>query len=275
MTLLPLPPLPEDWEPTRGTLHSYANAAGVIARAHAIPHPKWWHISLKVRPSGLVTDTMPLPGGGTFSLRLDLRSHTIVLETSTGEERSVSMTDGLTGTEMGNRIIATVAEFGLGADYARDKFESSDPRVYDTGHAAAFFAAVVNIDHNLEVHRSSLEGSPGPIQIWPHGFDLAFEWFGTKTETHEEHGETTELPSQLNLGFYPAGRAYFYSNPWPFDSDTLTSVPLPEPANWNTEGWEGSILYYDELLATEKPEATLLEYAKAVYEVAAPTLMID
>lgn len=275
MTLLPLTPLPEDWEPTRATLHSYANAVGVISRAHAIAHPKWWHISLKVRPSGLVTDTMPLPGGGTFSLRLDLRSHFVVLETSTGEQRSVSMTEGLTGTEMGDRVIATVAEFGLDADYARDKFESDEQRVYDVDHAAAFFAAAVSIAHNLEVRRSTLDGPVSPLQIWPHGFDLAFEWFGTRTESYDEHGETTEMSAQLNLGFYPAGRAYFYSNPWPFDGDTLTRVPLPEPALWNTEGWEGSILYYDELLATDEPEATLLAYAKAVYDTAAPTLMAD
>lgn len=275
MTLLPLPAMPEDWEPTRATLHSYANSVGVLPRAHAVAHPKWWHISLKIRPSGLVTDTMPLPDGGTFAVRMDLRTHNVVLETSTGEERSISMTDGLTGTEMGDRLIDAVAEFGLTADYARAKFESDDPRVYDPRDAAAYFAAVVNIDHNLEVHRATLDGTVGPIQIWPHGFDLAFEWFGTKTVTHEENGAITELPSQLNLGFYPAGRPYFYSNPWPFDVEVLTSQPLPAPAVWNTDGWEGSILYYDELLENDNPADGLLEYARAVHATAAPTLMAD
>ena len=272
MTPLPLAPMPENWEPTRATLHLYANAVGVVARAHAVPHPKWWHISLKVRSTGLVTETMPLPGGGTFDLQMDLRTHEVVLETSTGERRTLSMKDGLTGSEFGGRLLALVAEFGLSGDYVTDKFESDDPREYSAADAATFFAALVNIHHNLEIHRLSLEGPIGPIQIWPHGFDVAFEWYGTKTASHQENGETTELPSQINLGFYPAGRPYFYSNPWPFDADTLTVQALPTPAAWNTEGWEGSILYYDDLLATPDAAQTLLDYAKAVFEAAAPTL---
>lgn len=272
MKPLPLPPLPQDWEPTRATLHNYANAVGVIARAHAVPHPKWWHISLEVRSTGLITDTMPLPGGGTFDLRLDLRTHEAVLETSTGQRRAISLEEGLTGSEFGSRLIAIVGEFGLEGDYVTEKFESDEPREYSASDAALFFAALVNIDHNLEIHRSSLDGPVGPIQIWPHGFDVAFEWYGTKMVDYEENGEVTKMPAQVNLGFYPRDRAYFYSNPWPFDTATLTAHPLPQPAGWNTEGWEGSILYYDDLLDSPDPSQTLLDYAKAVFEAAVPTL---
>jgi hypothetical protein len=244
----------------------------VIARAHAVPNEKWWHISLKVKPTGLVTDTMPLPDGGTFNLRMDFRSHETILETSSGEMRTLSMATGMTGSEFGQELIAIVGEFGLAADYVAEKFTDNDPRAYDPAAAEQFFAAMVNIDHNLELHRSSLAGPVGPLQVWPHGFDLAFEWFGTRTESYEEDGVAKEAPAQLNLGFYPAGRAYFYSNPWPFDS-SLLGTELPDPAEWHTEGWEGSILYYDDLLATADPTALLLEYARAVYDLAAPSLM--
>ena len=272
MMPLPLPPMPTDWEPTRATLHNYANAVGVIARSHAVPHPKWWHISLKVRSTGLVTETMPLPGGGTFDLRMDLRSHEVVLETSTGQRRTLSMSEGLTGTQFGNALIAILGEFGIEGEYVNEKFESDDTRQYVARDAEMFFSVLVNVSHNFEIHRLSLDGAIGPLQIWPHGFDVAFEWYGTKMVSHEEHGETTLMPAQVNLGFYPAGRPYFYSNPWPFETATLTAVSLPAPAQWNTEGWEGSILYYDDLLASEDAPQKLLAYAKAVFEVAAPTL---
>ncbi|MDJ0923149.1 MAG: DUF5996 family protein [Acidimicrobiia bacterium] len=269
--LLPLTPLPDEWEATRATLHLYANAVGVIPRAHAVPNDRWWHISLKVRPTGLTTDTMPLPGGGTFQLRMDLRNHEVVLETSSGVRHALSMAAGLTGAEFGDQLVELVAKLGVEGDYAREKYANDEARVYDPAAAAAFFSVLVNIDHNLELHRSALEGPVGPLQIWPHGFDLAFEWFGTRTEKYEEHGETKETPAQLNLGFYPEGRAYFYSNPWPFDL-SLTEQALPGPAAWHTEGWEGSILYYDELLAAESPGELLLDYARAVFAAAAPTL---
>ena len=82
----------------------------------------------------------------------------------------------------------------------------------------------------------------------------------------------TEYPSQLNLGFYPEGRAYFYSNPWPFEAEKLLERPLPHGAEWHTEGWEGSILYYDQLAGDPDATTKLAEFARAVFEAAAPTL---
>lgn len=272
MTLLALPPMPQNWEPTRATLHNYANAVGVVARTHATPHPKWWHISLKVRPTGFVTDAMPLLSGGTCALTMDLRTHEVVLDTSSGERRAISMAEGLTGSEFGRRLLDMIAEFGLVGEYVREKFESDEPREYSASDASSFFAALVSIEHNLEVHRRSLDGPVGPLQIWPHGFDVAFEWYGTKMVSHQEEGKTIEMPAQLNLGFYPAGRPYFYSNPWPFETAALIAKPLPDPAEWNTEGWEGSIMYYDDVLEAVDPAQTLADYASAVFEAAAPTL---
>ena len=272
MEMLPLLPLAEDWEPTRATLHQYANAVGVLPRAHAVAHPQWWHVSLEVRPTGLTTDAMPLPGGGTFAVRMDLRSHETVIETSHGDSVAIAMAAGLTGSEFGDRLLSAAGHLGVSGDYAREKFESDEPRLYDRAAAEAFFSAIVNINHNLEIHRSALEGPVSPLQIWPHGFDLAFEWYGTKKETYEEDGEVTEMPAQLNLGFYPSADAYFYSNPWPFAGSELTSQPLPEPAFWHTEDWEGSMLRYDELLQLPNAPERLMEYARAVFAAAAPTL---
>jgi hypothetical protein len=266
----------EGFGPTKETLHNYSHAVGVIPRAHGIAHPRWWHISLKVRPDGLVTDNIPLPGGGALSLRMDLVQHQIVLATSHGHRREFSLAAGLTGTQMGDQIIAAAAEFGLKGTYARDKFESDARREYDTEMARRYFSVLVNVDNTLKKHKATLRGELGPVQIWPHGFDLAFEWFGTRVETHEEHGQVQEFPAQLNLGFYPGSNdaeTYFYSNPWPFEGDVLLNHTLPAGAKWHTEGWQGSMLPYAELVDVPDAEARLLEYARRVYDLAAPTLM--
>ncbi len=267
-----LPPLPEDWEPTRATLHAYAQAVGAIPRACAQAHPKWWHISLKVRPTGLTTEPVVTLDGRTLHLRMDLNAHEVVLETSDGTSRRFPMTGGVPATEMGDALIAAVAEHGVRGDYNRSKFESDDPRPYDPDAAAAFWRALVAVHNVFARHRASLDGSVGPLQVWPHGFDLAFEWFGTRTASHDEGGETAEQEAQLNLGFYPGGRPYFYSNPWPFEADALLGVDLPHGAEWHTDGWEGSILHYDQLAADPEATSKLAEYAAAVHEAAAPTL---
>ena len=268
------PALPTDGEPTRATLHAYAQAMAALPRAHAPAHPLWWHISLKVRPDGLVTEAMPLPAGGTAFVRMDPRSALIVFETSGGDSRSFPMNAGLTASEMGNALIAAASEFGLTADYERPRFESDEPRPYDEGDSRAFFDALVAAEAALAMRRNQLRGALGPIQLWPHGFDLAFEWFGTRTVPANESGEPADIPAQINLGFYPAGEAYFYSNPWPFEGDALLDVELPDGAEWHTEGWKGSMLAYADLAGTADGIDRFLTYADAVFEVAAPTLLV-
>ena len=265
-----LPILPEKFEPTRATLHAYANAVGSIPRVHAEAHDKWWHVSLKVTDRGLETDRMNLPNGSTFSLRMDFETHEVVV--GADRETRIAMTDGLTGTEMGNRLIAAVAVLGLDGEYNREKFENDEAREYDPATAATYFSTATIVDRVFKEHLGSLEGDVSQVQLWPHNFDLACEWFGTRVETHEEEGVVIEYPSQLNLGFYPAGRPYFYSNPWPFEADKLLGTPLPHGAGWHTEDWEGSILYYDQLAGDPEGLTKLAEFAKAVFEVASPTL---
>jgi hypothetical protein len=265
-----------DWEPTRDTLHWYSWAVGVVPRAHAEFHPKWWHISLKVYPDGLTTDEIPLPDGGTFSLKLDLRRHKVVLVAKGEVFREFSMTKGLTGTAFGDQILGAVADLGLTAEYAREKFESDEPREYDPAVAEKFLTVLVNVDRIFNQHRANLSGDVGQVQLWPHHFDLAVEWFGTRMVEYQEGDEVQQYPSQLNLGLSPGDSGhpapYFYSNPWPFKSDQLLDKPLPAGARWFTEGWEGTIFPYAELVGDRNAAERLLEYARIVYEIAAPTL---
>ena len=237
MDRVKLPELMPEYESTRATLHAYARSVGVVARTHGIAHPKWWHTSLKVRPEGLVTDPVPLPGGGSFAAAVDVRHHEIVLRASTGWEHRIDLRAGETATAVGDGVIAAVAGLGLDGEYDRSKFENDDPRIYDPSAAEAYFEAFVAVDTVFERHRVSLGDRVSPIQVWPHGFDLSFEWFGTRTE--EQGGE--KLPAQLNLGFYPGSTPYFYSNPWPFDEGFIGS-PLPHGAQWHTEGSQGTML---------------------------------
>jgi hypothetical protein len=255
-----LPQLPDDFAATRATLHAYAQGVGAIARAYAEAH------------QGLATDPVPLPNGETLKLRMDLSSHDVVVTTSSGDLHTVSMTAGLTGTEFAERLIVIAGRYGLEGEYHRERFESDEDRLYDPEAAALFFTVLYDVAGAFESRRATLTGEVSPVQLWPHGFDLAFEWFGTRVETLEEDGKIAAYPSQLNLGFYPAGRAYFYSNPWPFEADRLLDKPLPHGGEWHTEGWQGSILYYDQLQGDHDAKKKLLEYAAAVFEAVAPTL---
>lgn len=273
---MPFFPSLDGFGPTRETLHLYAQAIGVIPRVHAIVHPKWWHISLKVQPRGLLTDNMSLPGGGIFYLRMDVHHYQIILATSDGRAETFDMRAGMSGTEMGNAIIHAVSELGLNGEYSRQRFESDEPRVFDAEMVGRYFTALVNADQTFKKHLARLDGDTGPVQVWPHGFDLSGEWFGSRMVTADEHGETKSYPSQLNLGFYPGNNdddSYFYSNPFPFEAEKLLDKPLPSGAQWHTEGWQGSMLPYKTLINDPDPETRLLDYAQVVFQLASPTLL--
>jgi hypothetical protein len=237
---------------------------------------------LKVQPDGLITDNMSLPGGGIFALKMDLVGHKVVLFTSRGQVHEFSMTERLSATVLGDQVLGAVSDLGLSGEYARDeyareKFENDEPREYDPAMARNYLTALVNVDRTFKKHRAALPGEIGPVQLWPHHFDLSFEWFGTRTVKYEEGGQVEKYPSQLNLGFSPGDSGhpgpYFYSNPWPFETDHLVPNPLPSGARWFTEGWEGSLLSYDSLVDDGQAEAKLLAYARAVFDLASPTLL--
>ncbi|MFQ5943375.1 MAG: DUF5996 family protein [Anaerolineales bacterium] len=263
-----------DWAPTRDTLSQYAAAVGVVPRALAKFHPKWWHISLKVGDEGAATDPIPHPRspGVTFQLTMNLKAHSVEISTSEGELRSLSMTEGLSSTNFGDQLLALLGEIGIEADVEREKFENDDARTYDPQAASKYSDILREAASTLELHRSGLVGETGPTQLWPHNFDMAFEWFGTRMVPY---GEDSELPAQINFGLAPGdsshSEAYFYSNPWPFD-DSLVGHELPSGARWFTESWQGTLLPYAEIADDEFGTDKLAAYFRAVYDLASPLL---
>lgn len=267
-------PTLDGFGPSRGTLHTYAQAINALTRVHAKERPHWWHTSLKVVDEGLTSDPIPLPSGSAARVLMDFRQHRIVLYAD--DVRAFPMDAGWSGTRMGNALIAAAAEVGLEGEYERERFESDAPSVYDAEAVGRFFTALTSADRVFKAHLSSLSSETSPVQLWPHGFDLSCEWYGTRQVVQEENGATTTAPAQLNLGFYPGGsndEAYFYSNPWPFESETLLGRPLIDDATWHTDGWQGAKLPYSTLLDQPGAEAFLGDFARVVFGVAAPTLI--
>jgi hypothetical protein len=265
------------FEATRDTLHAYSKVVGLVPRVHARPHPQWWHISLKVQPKGLFTSRMSLPQGGEFWLVMDLFEHEVRLETTEGFVMSFSMTEGDTASEFGDQVLSALAHLGLEGAYDRQKFASDSPRPYDAEMAREYLNVLLEIDRIFKLHRSTLEGKSSPVQLWTHGFDLSFEWFGSRIVEQEEGGEVKQYPAQLSLGFSPGEpyhpAPYFYSNPWPFEKETLLAQPLPSGARWFTDGWQGSLLPYSTQVGKEDAEDRLLEYARTVFSISQPSLM--
>lgn len=262
------------WEPTRDTLHRYAKLLGAVRRTCTEPHPLWWHISLRPAAAGLATGELAAPGGGgRLSLTLDLERHQLRLA-APGGERSLPLDGGLTATELGCRALAHLAELGAEVEVDEEHFGDGSACAYDRALAGRYLTALARAEACFAELRDALPGDPGPIQLWPHNFDLAFEWFGDRRVADEDDdGRPVESRTQVGFGFSPGDAShpepYFYATPWPFEAE-FTIAPLPPGAEWRTEGWEGGLLPYAS--ARRGGEEVVRRFLRTVWETAAPAL---
>ncbi len=256
--------LPPGWEPTRSALQRLSRVISAVPRVHAPADPHWWHIALEVRPGGLTTAPVPLPGGDDLRLVLDVVGSEVRLETGHGVTKRIPISPGDGAASIATQVFDGAAELGLSGPYDDAHSVDKAPATIDPDHATAFWDLLGEVDALLRRRRDALPGTPGPVRLWPHGFDVSFEWFGSKRDAAGD-------PAQLNFGWYPAGDAYFYSNPWPFD-DRLIGSPLPSGAEWHTNPWKGTMLRQAAVAGAPDAVERVLEYAAAVFAIARPTL---
>ncbi|MCL1594599.1 MAG: hypothetical protein M3132_09635, partial [Actinomycetia bacterium] len=140
---------------------------------------------------------------------------------------------------------------------------------YDSAHAAVFLAVASSVVEAFDTINSSVPGEITGPHLWPHGFDIATEWYSPNMVDYEG----TPTSAQIALGWYPSGDAYFYANPWPFE-DAFLETELPAGATWNTEGWFGAKLDVADV-DREDGVATVVALGVSVHDAARNTLTDD
>jgi hypothetical protein len=262
------------WEETRDSLHAYTKVICAFARVLAEPDPMWWHVSLKLEQDLLWTDELD-PDGQRSRLGMDLAGHAILVHNPAGIVDSVDMRSGFTADEMAARLIQISKAFGIEPELPRDKYVNDAPRSYDPAAAQSYLQALKNAFDVQSQFRAKLSGDRGPVQLWPHNFDQAFEWFSGKMITPEGSGAQDPVPAQINFGFAPGDAThpgpYFYSNPWPFDT-SLKEHALPNRARWFEASWTGSLLPYEDLAGDPAGLEKLAEYYQRIFDLASPLL---
>ena len=265
----------DDWASTRAWLHKTLQVISAVPRAFAPPRARWWHIGFQVRAGGWWSDPFPLPDGSSLLLGIRTADHAVVIETGSGLRASWDLGIGAGPGALAVMLFEVCAGLGLtGLD--PERYSDPTPLVYEPEKARRYFDLIAEIDRIFNRRRRALEDPVSPVLLWPHGFDLAFEWFGGREIGIKSNGETGPAPAQLNLGWSPGEEShpapYFYSNPWPFEK-RLLAQPLPEGASWFDQGWQGSIFPYEQLVGDPAAEERLLEYSETVFRLAYPTLI--
>jgi len=89
-----LPPLPfEEWEPTKDTLHLWAQIIGKTRQALMPMRNHWWNVTLSPSARGLTTRRMPVEARN-LEIEIDLVGHRLAART-TESEAGFALHDGL------------------------------------------------------------------------------------------------------------------------------------------------------------------------------------
>jgi hypothetical protein len=276
------PPLPyADWEPTKQTLHRYAQMVGKVRMALTPPLNHWWHVTLYVSARGLTTGAMPA-GGRIVELELDFVDHRLHARTSDGGQAGFALGDAC--ATFYEQLLAGLAELGVEVEILAEPFDLGDspPFAEDTVHREYDAAAVERFWHvlrltsaELATFRSRFVGKQSPVHLFWHSFDLAHARFSGRPAPPIPGADavTAEAYSHEVIAFgwwpgddrrtpYPA--FYSYTAPEP---DGLREQPLePASAEWvDTGNGSLAVLPYDAVREGED----LLAFFESAYRAGA------
>jgi hypothetical protein len=271
------PPLPlEEWVDTRNTIQGYAQVLGKVRRALTPFQKHWWHVSLRAAAVGLTTTPIRaenINGPLTFEMILDFISHQLLVTSSQGDWYEIDF-DGQSSREFHGDVMDVLGNLGVKVDLDGAQF-SDDDGAYDADEAEDFWQAASQIDQVLKEFKSGLRGESGPVQLWPHHFDLAMLWFsGRKVPGYDPNDleKADYADEQMNFGFSTGDKdisqPYFYitAYPWP---KRLDGTDLPGDAYFQTEPFNCNVLPYAFLVASDEPHAYLLNFLRTVHEAGA------
>jgi hypothetical protein len=282
------PALPyADWEPTKQTLHRYAQMVGKVRMALVPPRNHWWHVTLYVSARGLVTGAMPA-GDRMAEIELDLTGHRLEVRASDGRRAGFALQDRPACAHFYEDLFGALGEVGVTAEIVARPFDLGDSPAFpdDTVHdsydpdAVERFAQVLRqTDAVLARFRSGFAGKASPTHLFWHSFDLAHARFSGRRAPAIPGADpvTAEAYSHEVIAFgwwpgddrrtpYPA--FYSYTAPEP---DGLRSHELaPAAAEWQDTGNGNlAVLPYDAVREAGDPGAALLAFYESAYAAGA------
>jgi Family of unknown function (DUF5996) len=284
---LRLPELPlSEWEPTKDTLHLFAQIVGKIRMASAAPRNHWWHVPLYVDVRGLTSRRLHAHGV-TFQIDFDFVDHRLVVTTADGTRESIALVDGLSVAEFDADLHAALARLGVDVVIRETPFgvpmttpfpEDREDASYDSDAVTHFWRVLDWTDSVFEEFAGWYCGKTSPVHLFWHSFDLALTRFGGKRAPTLPDADpvTREAYSHevVSFGFW-AGNAdvrepayYSYTAPEPTD---LRRRPLqPGQARW-IEWGSGSLalLPYEVVRTAADPKRALLAFLESAYQAGA------
>jgi len=255
-----------EWRATRDSLHQYARINGAIRQSLAPARKHSWHLALRAAATGITTGPLQLDGR-TFSLSLDFARHQQVVTASDGGRVSFPLR-GQSVTAFFGTTVKAMRTLDIRHRWLLPDWADDEPGAYDPDAVARYWQVTTQVHAVLGRFQSELREETSPVQLWPHHFDLAMNWFSGRRAPDTDLADAQDADEQMTFGFSTGDAAidapYFYVTAYPtpeawLDSDLLTG------ASWHREGWTGAVYRYADLIRDDDPMARLLEFFRATH----------
>jgi Family of unknown function (DUF5996) len=272
------------WSATCDTLHAHAQVLGKLAVALAPPEPQLQHAALRLTARGWETAALPAPdGSGLVVAVLDLRSHRVSIEHSSGQTELIPLMPDRPVGDVTREVLAAVRRLAgpvtidprpqeVGWQVPLDA--DSEHARYDPDQVTAYFQAAGRAAMVLAEYRAPFRGRSTPVNAWWGSFDLAVAMYS---------GQPAEPPSrdfimrnamnaeEVSVGWWPGDPRYpsaaFYAYAYPVPETFSQATLTPPAARWEASLGE-FILDWDDVIASPDPHAAGLEFARSAFSYA-------
>lgn len=283
------PSLPvEQWQPTRDTVHMWAQIVGKTRLALTPRVNHWWNSTLYVSARGLTTSLMPYPGGGA-EIEFDFARHELVMTTTGGATRRMALAprtvadfyaeyrSHLDGLGIGVRISPVPNEIPDAIPFEADDVHDD----YDAEAMHRFWISLVDAHRVMSRFRARFRGKASPVHFFWGAFDLAVTRFSGRPAPRHPGG-VPHLPNWVvreayshevcSAGFWPGGSGIsypaFYSYAYPEPAGFRQAPVRPAGASYNPQLGE-FLLPYEEVRQAASPDGVLLDFLESTYQAAA------
>jgi hypothetical protein len=247
---------------------------GTLRENFSMPHPHWWHISLLVSEKGLTTTPLRRNKnnpGEIFEIVLNLINHHFLIKSNFREEKAIKLT-GQSLCALCEEACSLITDIGVDIPINKQKFEDGKAGQYDEEAIGEYWRALKEINRTFNTFRSTLRGERSPVQLWPHHFDLAMSWFSGRLVPGKDPKDAEASEEQMMFGFSTGDDSipdpYFYITAYPTPRD-FPNFEMPQGVIWNTNGYNGGLMMYEDYLNSKDPEVTLLNYFRTFQKAGA------
>jgi Family of unknown function (DUF5996) len=289
-----LRPLPlDEWEPTKQTLHLWAQIVGKIRMASTAPRNHWWHVPLYVDVRGLTTRRMHSAEGVSFQVDLDFIDHALVLKTSRGQARSFPLVDGLSVAEFDRRLHTILGEVGVDVKIAEAPFgvsvttpfpEDREHSAYNQDAVQRFWRILDWTDTVFDEFAGWFCGKTSPVHLFWHSFDLAVTRFNATRAPAVPNADTVTREAYshevISFGFWAGDENVreptYYSYTAPEPAQLRRHDLQPGQARWIDQGTSSmAVLPYEAVRTAADPRTALLSFLESTYQAGADAASWD